>query len=201
MNIVLPLVGGTPRLESWEHRAWSPGVEAGPRATDRRDAYTRAVAQERPGPPDPHGPFRRVADSLLAYRIFPPTLVSGVLRRTPVEVGDTVGVVYHGFRIVKLFFAARVIERFDEPRGSLWSAGFTYRTLERHPELGEETFSVEKDMETGVVTAALRSWSRPGILLTRLCGPLTRWVQVHASRAALDYLAQVAQTTRSCSSV
>jgi len=183
----------SPPLDTWEPRSWSPGVEQGPQLSDRRDSYERVVARETPGDPEPGGPFRRVADSILAYRIFPPWLLTPVLRRSPVQIGDTVGGQYHGFRIVDVFFASRVVERFDEPKGDLWRTGFTYRTLEGHPELGEETFSVEKKRATGEVIAALRSWSRPGLWWTQVASPITRYVQVHASRAALDYLESVAR--------
>src|SRR5262245_16199330 len=96
-----------PKLDTWETRPWSPGVEEGPGITDRRDSYERTVARETPGDPEPGGPFRRVADAILAYRIFPPALATGVLRRHPVQVGDTVGLQYHRFRIVDVFFASR----------------------------------------------------------------------------------------------
>ena len=54
-------------------------------------------------------------------------------------------------------------ETYDDKRiDGVWHTGFKYRTLTGHPELGEETFSVEKDLATGSVVAALRSWSRAG---------------------------------------
>src|SRR5262249_52949511 len=151
------------------------------------------VARERPGPPEPGGPHRRLARAVLGYRIFPPRLVTGVLRRRPVAVGDTVGTCYHLFRGVDLFFASRVVDAFDGPAGDLWRTGFTHRPLAGHPVLGEETFSVEKDLRTGRVRAALRSRSRPGIWLSRLLAPLMRQFQAHAGRAALDHLARLAR--------
>src|SRR5205807_7251921 len=81
---------------------------------------------------------------------------------------------------------------FDGPAGGVWRAGFTFRTLRGHPELGEETFYVEKDAASGAVRVGLRSWSRPGLWLTRLMSPYTRWVQVRACHAALDHLEQTA---------
>jgi Domain of unknown function (DUF1990) len=64
-----------------------------------------------------------------------------------------------------------------------------------HPVLGEETFSVEKDLATGQIRVALRSWSRPGILLARMLAPAMRLVQGHAVRAALDHLAGLVRLT------
>jgi uncharacterized protein (UPF0548 family) len=182
------LVVGPPSLDAWERRAFSPGADAGPRNGDHRDAYEREVAHEPPGDPLPDGPHRKLAAAILGYRVFPPQLVTGVLRRAPVDVGDTVGIRYH-FGPVDLFFAARVIARFDERAGGWWRTGFTYRTLVGHPELGEETFSVEKELATGVVIVALRSWSRPGTRLARALRPIVRRLQVTASARALDHLA------------
>jgi hypothetical protein len=166
MQILCKLLGQRPRLERWERQRFSRGVTAGPRRRDNHAFYQREVGKEAPGQPEPDGPFCRVAEAILRYDIFPPGLVTGVLRRTPVEVGDTVGICYHFLPGLDLFFAAQVIERFDGPQGNVWRAGFTYRTVRGHPVAGEETFAVEKDLASGGILASLRSWSRPGLLLT-----------------------------------
>jgi hypothetical protein len=192
MQWIWRIVGQRPRLEDWEARPFSAGAASGPQAGDARDCHERTVARESPGPPEPAGPFRKVAEAILAYRIFPPHLVTGVLRGPEVQVGEAVGICYHLIPGLDLFFAARVLERFDGPQGDLWRTGFTYRTLEGHPECGQETFSVEKHIETGAVVAALRSWSRPGNFLSRALKPLTRFLQSHANHAALDHLSRLA---------
>jgi len=181
-------VFGAPKLDPWDGREYS--------ATDRSEArwsdvYERDVATEPPGEPIVRGPQRRVAAAILRYSIFPPELVEPIVRR-PIELGDTVGVHYRGFRAVRLFFAARVTEVFDEDRAGWWCTGFTYRTLVGHPELGEETFASEKELATGRVRVALRSWSRPGTALARVFAPFVRRVQVRASERALDHLQAVA---------
>jgi uncharacterized protein (UPF0548 family) len=114
------------------------------------------------------------------------------MRRQPVELGDTICLRYPFVPGVHLFFGARVIDRFEESTAKHWRCGFTYRTLQGHSECGEETFIVEKDLATGKVTAALRSWSRPGLLIARLTYPIVRMLQLRAGRAALDHLEQVA---------
>lgn len=188
-------------LDRWERQPFTPGTLAGPGARDRRDSYQREVAQEKPGEPEIGGPHERVAAAIMRYEIFPPWMISGVLRRVPVREGDTVGILFHSPVGAKLFFAARAIEVFDSPgegptekgqKGRLWRTGFTYRTLLGHPELGEETFAVEKELDTGIVRASLRSWSRPGTLLARTFAPVVRMLQVRASYAALDHLASIA---------
>jgi uncharacterized protein (UPF0548 family) len=183
------LVFGRPVLARWEARAFNVDAR---RDGDHRDDYERDVAVEASGPPVVDGPHRRCEAAILRYDIFPTALIEPVIRRAPVEVGDCVGAHYRGFVAVRIFFASRVVERFDGELDGWWRSGFTYRTLARHPELGEETFAVEKEVTTGRVRVALRSWSRPGMWVTRLAAPLLRRVQVGASRGALDHLAAIA---------
>ena len=188
MQILWRRFGQQPRLKSLESLPFSRGVERGPRPGDRRDSYERVVAHEPPGDPAPDGPYRRLARAVRAYEIFPPSLVSGALPRSPLQVGDTYGICYHFLPGLDLFFGGRVTDSFDGPADGVWRAGFTFRTLRGHPELGEETFFVEKDPASGAVRAGLRSWSRPGLWLTRLASPFARRVQVRVCLAALDHL-------------
>jgi len=192
MQLIWRFLGRKPRLEGWLNRPFSPTVEVGPRANDRRDCFERVVAVESAGEPEPWGPHRRVAQAIFAYRMFPETLVTPVLLRSPLDVGDTVGILYHFLPGLDLFCGARVVKCFDGAWEGVWRTGFKYRTLLGHPELGEETFSVEKEIATGQVVAALRSWSRPGTWLTWLGAPYARRAQVHANNSALCHLAAVA---------
>lgn len=194
MQWILKVLGGKPRLQDWEDRPVSATVEQGPRPSDNLDCFEQEVAKEVAGEPEQGGPHRRVAKSIMAYEIFPPTVVSPVLHRVPIQVGDTVGILFHFFPGVDLFCAAVVLECFDEAREGIWRTGFKYRTLSGHPELGEETFSVEKNMGTGAVVVALRSWSRAGTWLTWLGAPYTRYSQIRANKSALEYLARVANS-------
>lgn len=188
----MDLLVGAADLARWERRPIWPAVAAGPRPGDARDCFGREVALEPPGPPVDGGPFERALAAILRYEVFPPDLVQGVLRRTPLEPGDTVGIRYRGFPAVELFFAARVVDRFRGEQDGLVRAGFTYQTLIGHPELGEETFSAWKEPASGRVGVELRSWSRPGTRLARAAAPLVRRVQVRANRAALEHLSRVA---------
>jgi uncharacterized protein (UPF0548 family) len=183
--------GREPMLAAWESRAFWPGSEHGPDRRCNQDTYEREIGVEAPGEPETDGVHRRAAAAILGYRIFPPRLVTGVLRREPLGPGDTVGIVFRFVPGLRLFFAARVERTFDDQRGPLWRTGFTYRTLVGHPEYGAETFCVEKDTATGSVTVALRSWSRPGTLLARLTSPFVRWMQIRASKAAVHHLARL----------
>lgn len=183
-------------LAQWEHKPFSVDVEKGPRDGDKRDNHERVVDHEEPGPPVADGIARRVADAILRFDVFPPSLLTAVTRQLPIERGHTVGLLYPFVPGLRLFFAARVIDRFEETTATLWRCGFTYRTLQGHPACGEETFIVEKELATGKVTAALRSWSRPGILIARLTYPFMRLQQLSAARAALDHLERTAQPAK-----
>jgi uncharacterized protein (UPF0548 family) len=197
VQILWRFLGQRPSLKEWEARPIAPAVASGPRPRDNRDVYERAIAQETPGPPEPDGSFRELTNAIRAYRIFPKSMVERVLAREPVEVGDTVGACYHLLPGLDLFFASRVTAVLDDRSGDTWRTGFTYQTLVGHPELGEETFSVEKDDATGRISVALRSWSRPGAWLTWLAYPYARRCQLRAGRAALDHLEKLAKSLAS----
>jgi Domain of unknown function (DUF1990) len=175
-------------LARWEKRPFSTHVEKGPRLHDNHDNHERVIGREAAGLPENHGIARWLAEAILRFDVFPPNLLTRVLRRTPLEVGDTVGLRYHFVPGLDLLFAARVIARFEDVANDQWRCGFTYRTLDGHPECGEETFIVEKDLATGKVTVALRSWSRPGLWIAKLTYPFVRGLQLGAGRAALDHL-------------
>ena len=184
-----------PDLSELERQPVSAGLENGPGKNDRRIEDRRVLTRETPGQPVPNGPFYRVAQAILAYDIFPSWLVHGVLRRTPLEAGDTFGMLFPIAPGVGAFFGGRVTRRFDGEHDGLWRAGFSLRTVVGHPMVGEETFYVEKDLASGTITAAIESWSRPSDWLPRLAvGPL-RWMQTRACNAAFEHLRRIAQRT------
>jgi uncharacterized protein (UPF0548 family) len=196
MDILFP--NQQPDPAAWESRPFSPGSLDGPRTTDNHDRHTMLMGIEPAGPPVADGPYRRVARAILEYRIFPPRLAERVVKRTPLQVGDVVGLCYPLILGVRMFFASRVIDVFDGPTEQGWRSGFTYRTLEGHVEIGEEIFAVEKNARTGEVTASLTAWSRPGHWLTRIGYPYARWCQIQAGKAALRFLRRVAARQNAC---
>jgi len=191
--MIFLLPGQKPDLSVWAARDFPPAVLAGPKPTDNLDRHARVVAREPPGDPLADGPFRRAATAISEYRVFSPTQITPVLAKTPVAIGDTVGLTYRLVPGLRMFVACRVIDVFDGPTASGWRAGFTYRTLAGHAELGEEIFAVEKDRTTGDVTASLTAWSRPGHWLTRIGYLYSRWCQTHAGRGALNQLEAAAR--------
>jgi hypothetical protein len=192
VQLIWRWLGQKPSLEKLERQPLAPGVTRGPSPTDRWAVNSRVVAHEAPGPPEPGGPYERLAYALRGYDVFPPRLLTGVVRRRPVQVGDTFGTCFHFLPGLDIFFGGRVTHSADERLGETRRAGFTFQTVSGHPLIGEETFLVEKDQKTGAIRVGLSSWSRPGGWLTRLGAPVLRWLQRRASHAALDRLAQMA---------
>ena len=109
-------------LTPWEQRPFSIGVEAGPRPEDNRDNHERVVGHEAPGPPLPDGIARRLADAILRFDVFPKSMLTGVLRRQPIEAGDTIALRYRFMPGLDVFFAARVFDRFEETTATQWRA-------------------------------------------------------------------------------
>ncbi|MCZ6597948.1 MAG: DUF1990 family protein [Planctomycetota bacterium] len=192
MNVLL--FGRKPPLQQWEGRSYSGQAFRGAQIGGNRDEYAREVATEAPGDPEEGGPYRRLADAIFRFDVFSPKRIEGVTPRSPLEEGDVVGVAYRVLPGLRLFFASRITHTFDEATDGLRRTGFTYRTLDGHPEEGEETFAVEKHLETGRLTVRLSSWSRPGLGPTRLplAPRLMRKLQVRECEAALDHLASIA---------
>lgn len=89
------------------------------------------------------------------------------------------------FSWLLMTFDCRVISVVDEPG----RRGFTYGTLPRHPECGEERFMVTFDEGTQSVDATITAFSRPASRLVRLAGPLARSAQRHMTKRYLDALA------------
>ncbi len=74
-------------------------------------------------------------------------------------------------RLGPLQIPCRVVWVLDEQDAQ----GFGYGTLPGHPEAGEESFVVTR--AEGVVTLRVTAYSRPGLTVTRLAGPVGRWGQ------------------------
>ena len=192
MQILLRPLRRTPDLSPWVVRETWETTRARDLRRVRENVYEATVGRESPGTPLPDGLHRYLAIVVMSYQAFPDSLVTPNLVRSPVEVGDTVGTQYHLAPGVDLFFASRVIEAFDEQRDSHWRTGFTYSTLVGHPVMGSETFSVEKNLATGEISVALRSWSHPITRLARCFAIPCRILQAQAGRAALAKLQHLA---------
>ncbi len=193
MQILFRPLSGKPDLAPWLERETWESTQPREERLVRENAFTGIVGCEPPGDPVPAGLHRALAEVVFSYRAFPESLVTPNLLRTPLEAGDTVGTQYHLFPGIDLFFASRVLETFDAPQDGIWRTGFTYTTIVKHPVMGSETFSVEKNLTTGEITVALRSWSQPITQLARCFAIPCRILQARAGRAAVVRLRKLAE--------
>jgi uncharacterized protein (UPF0548 family) len=96
------------------------------------------------------------------------------------QEGAVVALVLGGSRI-GLVLPCRVVYVVDEPG----RRGFAYGTLPGHPEQGEESFMVSHEPD-GSVVLRIAAFSRPANALSRLGGPLARWVQDRMTNRYID---------------
>jgi len=89
-------------------------------------------------------------------------------------------------RVLGLWVTAvcRIVWVIDEPS----RYGFAYGTLPHHPEMGEESFVVQRD-DSGDVVVEITAFSRANTALTRLAGPVARTIQTRATNQYLRGLA------------
>jgi uncharacterized protein (UPF0548 family) len=112
--------------------------------------------------------FTHAAETLLTWRMH----TGAGLRVTAADERVREGGVVR-CNLGPLPIPCRVVWVVDEPD----RRGFGYGTLPGHPELGEEAFVVRREPGTDLVRLHVRAYSRPGIALTRVAGPLNRVAQ------------------------
>jgi uncharacterized protein (UPF0548 family) len=110
--------------------------------------------------------FRRAAETLMTWRMHAGAGLRVAAGSPRVHPGAVVLC-----RLGPLRIPCRVVWVVDEPART----GFAYGTLAGHPEAGEESFVLR--LEGDVVRLAVSAYSRPGLLVTRLAGPVGRWGQ------------------------
>jgi uncharacterized protein (UPF0548 family) len=114
------------------------------------------------------------------WKMFPPVLSELWPSRPSIQPGEIVQVL---FRAGPLWTTnpCRILRVIDEA-GDKPRFGFVYGTLPGHVERGEETFLVEWDRATDVVTYSLRAFSQPAHWLVWLGYPYTRLQQARFRR-------------------
>jgi uncharacterized protein (UPF0548 family) len=141
-----------------------------------------------PAGESPAAVFERVRGRLFGYDIFPPRLIPhAVCPDGCIDVGSTIvqRVMLGPFGLEA---AVRVVDAWNRQEGAAHEAGFSYVTLEGHPECGVATFRVRLD-RSGRVTVLVDARSVPGTRLTRLGRPLARGFQKGITIAGLRRLA------------
>jgi uncharacterized protein (UPF0548 family) len=150
------------------------------------DHYERVVVV--PAGMGPEETFGLLEARLLDYRIFPPSIMRA-------EVCSDDGRVHNGTTIIqhvavgpfRLEAAVRVIRVWRGRDPGAEEIGFTYATLEGHPERGVSSFSVRWNVNDQVITFVIDARSQPASLVARLTRPLARRFQRQATEAALAH--------------
>jgi uncharacterized protein (UPF0548 family) len=134
--------------------------------------------------------FERARGRLSRYDVFPPTLMRPrVCSRTGLVTKDVVIIQRVRLGIAVFEAAVKVVATWDTTDES----GFTYATLEGHPERGISTFRVVR--EGAIVRFEIEAVSQPGSPITRVFRPISRRFQVSATRAALAYFASAERSS------
>jgi uncharacterized protein (UPF0548 family) len=126
--------------------------------------------------------FSKSVDALGNWKMFDLGWVSVCWPEAEIEVGTTVAVLARHFGFWSLH-PARIVFLVNEDDGRMRRRGFAYGTLQGHGEKGEETFIIEwRHADDDSVWYDLRSFSRPGHILTSISYPLARILQKRFAR-------------------
>jgi uncharacterized protein (UPF0548 family) len=125
--------------------------------------------------------FNKAVEALRSWKMFDLGWVSVCWPDAEIEVGTTVATLARHFGFWSLH-PARIVFLIDDDDGQTRRSGFAYGTLQGHGEQGEETFIIEWRRGDDGVWYDLRSFSRPGQLLTGLGFPLARMLQKRFAR-------------------
>jgi uncharacterized protein (UPF0548 family) len=137
------------------------------------DDYCRPLPPERPGVPEPGGPWERARQVLRDYEFADPKLVRATFRSDgPLEGRDMLlearfwGLWFRfGVRVIRVIDATREV---NGRAVRVW--GWGYATLQGHLEMGEMDYEVWKWLDSGSVEFRVHVVSRPG----RIRNPLVR---------------------------
>jgi len=130
---------------------------------------------------------RRALDALLHWRMHRAAGLHVTPQREEVRAGEVV-VQRLGIGPIGLTIPCRVVRvTLDDGRGG----GFAYGSLPGHPEIGEESFTVEQGDDERV-TFTVRAFAKPAIRLTRIAPPVTHLAQDVALRRYLHALRRLA---------
>jgi len=140
----------------------------------RRQYSLGMVAHERPGPPEPDGPFVRLSTALINYEFSDPRIVIAHFDPAAPLLGRRMLL---ELRILGLrYLAGAVVAAVRDDRSQEDDHfGFRYETLEGHIESGWEWFLLRKDRATGLIQFSIEArwkegsfpnfWSRLGFWL------------------------------------
>jgi uncharacterized protein (UPF0548 family) len=134
--------------------------------------------------------FNKAVEALRGWRMFDLGWVSLCWPDAEIEVGTTVAALTRHFGFWSLH-PARIVFLVDDDDARMRRKGFAYGTLQGHGERGEETFIIEWLHSDDSVWYDLRSFSRPGQLLTALGYPIARMLQNRFARESTQMMLKV----------
>ncbi|HKQ77155.1 MAG TPA: DUF1990 domain-containing protein [Blastocatellia bacterium] len=140
--------------------------------------------------------FNNAVEALRNWKMFDLGWVSVCWPDARIEVGTTVAVLARHFGFWSLH-PARIVFLIDDDDGQMRRIGFAYGTLPGHGEQGEETFIIEWRHADDSVWYDLRSFSKPGQLLTALGYPLARMLQKRFARESTQTMLRTVGDGRS----
>ncbi len=115
--------------------------------------------------------FDRCATALMTWGVHRASGIDVRASHSPAQVGAVVSQLV-GVRGVGVVAPCKVVYVVDEAD----RRGFAYGTLPGHPESGEESFAVSI-LDDESVALDIRSFSRPGNVISRIGQPVSHWVQ------------------------
>ncbi|MEV5175372.1 DUF1990 family protein [Streptomyces flaveolus] len=132
------------------------------------DVHRTALAKERPGPPEPGGPWEQACRLVRDYEFSPPEIVRALYDPASPLLGRDM-LLEARFHGIHFYCGVRVTEVVDETRegtGRVW--GWAYETLEGHLERGQATYEVVKRQDTGEVSFVVTCHSQGAPTLDRV---------------------------------
>jgi uncharacterized protein (UPF0548 family) len=140
--------------------------------------------------------FNKAVEALRNWKMFDLGWVSLCRTGAEIEVGTTVAALARHFGFWSLH-PARIVFLIDDDDARIRRSGFAYGALRGHGERGEETFIIEWRRADDSVWYDLRSFSRPGQLLTALGYPIARMLQKRFARESTQIMLKAVGEGRS----
>lgn len=133
------------------------------------DVHRAVIADERPGPPEPDGPWEAACALVRDYEFTPPELLRAYYDRTTPLLGREM-MLEGRFALLRFMMPVRITSVIEESDDTSDTFGWGYETLQGHMERGEVVYRVIKHRDTGLVefTATSHSQSDPRL------GPILR---------------------------
>lgn len=128
--------------------------------------------------------FLRLSDALFTYRIYPRNRLRAIVCSPSGRILDN-GLIVQRVRIPPFTFEAAVVVTEVIIRDDLH--GFTYETIDGHPECGSATFRLWRDDNDTVFEISTRSV--PGSIAARLAAPAALWFQHQLNSQAVSSFA------------